>query len=321
MIYPLMFRSKSCPDKRSISIEKNTTDRRATIGCVYEQNDTRKPIIDANYVIKSSKLIRTRSLTSFFIKNMGFKTTESTQERVFPVETPEVECFRYFQDNILQFASMSANVSYQALSKHSHVNSNCSSTRSEFSYRGATANNKLDSRHIAGNVLNFNDKKYIKDEQARIRHTALSILHIPYKHVSEIDALLEGIRRVNTPVTTTQPPQINALDAVSLVNSIDAKISIKKLLLVSLECIDCELQNLSVIQFKLLNERVSNTNECTPNTVNVNTTRTNLHDAIDGKNTVVDRRAVYDEQGRPYLPGYVGIQTELDMIHEKRCSN
>jgi hypothetical protein len=146
----------------------------------------------------------------------------------------------------------------------------------------------------------------------------LSILHIPYKHVKEIDALLEGIRNVNTPVTTTQPPQINASEAADLVESIDAKISIKKLLLVSLECIDCELQNLSVIQFNLLHEKVLNTSDGSPGKVNVHVTRIRLRDSIDGTETEMSEPKEYDPYERPHLPKDVEIQTGLNMIDEQR---
>jgi hypothetical protein len=243
MGYPPFLKSFSFPGSKSalFSVHRDVAERRATIGSVSEIN--REPTDDC---AQASIMTKSISVSSFVSKKLRLLNKKDSYEK----------CFEKFQECILSNATTLSQVSYKTLSKHPHSGSIVDSTRNTFIYRGVTSNTKADNSYPPSGVLQFGDKKYLENEQTKLRNAALTILKVPFSHITELDAVLEGIRKANTVVTDTQPPQLSMLEATRLAECIDAKIKLKKLLAVSLECIDCELENLSVVQFDLLQQLI-----------------------------------------------------------------
>jgi hypothetical protein len=163
----------------------------------------------------------------------------------------EREFFTEFQESILEYANTSPGVSYKELSKHSHHGCDCSSTNDVFMYRGVSVDPSKNMTNNSGNILDFSDTAYVSAEKDKMRDIAIETLHIPYRHIQQIDILLD----------TGQDPKISRKSILKKIervekikSSIDSKISLKKMLSVAIKCIDCEIKHISLLKYELLHQ-------------------------------------------------------------------
>jgi hypothetical protein len=133
---------------------------------------------------------------------------------------------------------------FDELEKHSHKGSNFSSVAGIFTYRGVRAEKSTK------NIV-FGDLQYESNQKCSLKKIAMKILEIPKQHSKSIDTSLKEIEFFRTSVATTSEKS-NRI--VKLIQCIDEKLLLKKLITISLQCVDCELETMSVLQYELLHE-------------------------------------------------------------------
>jgi hypothetical protein len=104
-----------------------------------------------------------------------------------------------------------------------------------------------------GTMLNFGDHNYGAVNKKKMKIVAGNILDIPPAHLRAIDELLEDIK---TYQASNVPMQIKVDRSAKLTQCIDDKLLLKKLLSVACECVDCELETMSLLQYDLLQQVV-----------------------------------------------------------------
>jgi hypothetical protein len=88
-------------------------------------------------------------------------------------------------------------------------------------------------------------------EKHRLKEVAVQILGISRGHVGAIDALLEEITLFRN---ASSLDRIKIARCGNLVECIDKRLLLKRFLVITLECVDCELEQMSVLQYELLVE-------------------------------------------------------------------
>jgi hypothetical protein len=149
----------------------------------------------------------------------------------------EKTCFAMFQLRLTEYVEGMSTDMHCALDRHCHHGTPLSSISGGFMYRGVRSTR-------ASNNL----KRSISD-QAVLKKIAINMLDIPMEHVKMIDALLleiDGFQRTGVPIRS-------CLSRSSLlVDSISQKLQLKRLLEITMACLDCELQTMSTLQYNLL---------------------------------------------------------------------
>lgn len=156
-----------------------------------------------------------------------------------PLSTSGVKSsFAIFQTVLTECVAQHDTRFYSHLDKHCHKGSSRSAISGVFMYRG-----------ICGRKSS--PDHYLLLEKARLRRIVVELLQIAPDHLHTIDALLRDIQSFDTSISTTQH---KLKRSASLVASINDKLQSKRLLSIAIECINCELETMSTLQYDLLRQ-------------------------------------------------------------------
>jgi hypothetical protein len=178
------------------------------------------------------KIIRTSS-EPHLKKLFSFSSTAATTDK---------SCFSIFQAIITEYmVDKPLDADYQKIDKHCHVGTQRSAVTNTFVYRGIRAS--------------MNTTNHTQVDRAKIRQMAIKTLQIIPKHVETINQILKEIDSIHSDTHTTQATLHRS---AQLEKCIKQKILLKDLLSIAKQCVECELETMTILQYDLLHKIVIN---------------------------------------------------------------
>jgi hypothetical protein len=201
-------------------------------------------------VVQPHSYKRQLSLPAIFSTVLKKKEGEKQQDRA---------CFSIFQTLLTEQAALLPNDCYTTLDKHCHKNSALSSISGQFVYRGVRASCTQD------RLANLEDGLFNIINRTKMRKIAVAVLKIPQAHVSAIDLILQDLQSFRT---STQSSRAKMHRCARLADCIHDKLRLKKLLSVSVLCLNCELETMAMLQYEILQQMLCEETEITAHVKN-----------------------------------------------------